>query len=292
MALRIGASLIVKNEEEMLARCLESLKGFDEIVVVDTGSEDKTVEIAKKYTDKVYTDFKWCDSFCKARNHALSKNTADWIYTIDADEYLESPIEKIREWAEKAEQNKWLAVNVCITGGPTDRFMFPRLYKRDPHIFWCGDIHNYLSVIAPVDSDIIHHYEYSPAHKKDPDRAFRILKRVNAENPKLVREKFYLAREYWYRRDYITANYWYDEYLKVAHFGPEMAEAWLVKARCLFYLQRGNEARTACMQAIALNTNFKEALLFMAEMSGPGNSKRWNEFASTADNNSVLFIRT
>jgi len=55
----IGASLIVKNEEVMLSQCLESLKGFDEIVIVDTGSTDKTIEIAKKYTDKVYTDFIW-----------------------------------------------------------------------------------------------------------------------------------------------------------------------------------------------------------------------------------------
>jgi len=288
----IGASLIVKNEEEMLDRCLTSLKGFDEIVICDTGSEDKTVEIARKYTDKVFTDYKWEDSFAKARNHALSKNTADWIYVIDADEYLISPVSKVREWVEKAEQKGWKALHVCVTGGPNDKFYSVRLFKRLSTTMWHGDCHNYLNVLGECDTDIMHHYDYSPAHNKDPDRAFRILKKAVAENPKLVREKFYLAREYWYRNLYVEALAWYNEYLKVAYFGPEITEAWLVKARCLWHLMRGEEARDACAKCISLNTNFKEALLFMAEMSGPGNEKRWKEFAATATNSGVLFIRT
>lgn len=288
----IGASLIVKNEEVMLSQCLESLKGFDEIVIVDTGSTDKTIEIAKKYTDKVYTDFTWCDSFCKARNHALSKNTADWIYMLDADEHLISPVEKVREWAEKGEKNGWLTIDVQVEHGERDRFYFPRLFKRDPSVYWCGDIHNHLSLRQFNVSDIRHHYDYSPAHKNDPDRALRILKKTVTENPKCVREKFYLAREYWYRQMYIEALAWYNEYLRVAYFGAEIVEAWLCKAKCLWYLNRGDEAREACAKCISLNSNFKEAILFLAEMSGPGNKKRWAEFAKTASNEGLLFIRT
>ena len=68
----ISACLIVKDESSVLQRCLSSLKGVaDEIVVVDTGSTDNTKEMASKYTEKVF-DFEWCDDFSAARNFANS----------------------------------------------------------------------------------------------------------------------------------------------------------------------------------------------------------------------------
>ncbi len=76
--------MIVKNEEAMLAQCLESVKEADEIIIVDTGSKDKTREIAQKYTDKVFY-LEWCDDFAKARNEARKECTGDWILSIDAD---------------------------------------------------------------------------------------------------------------------------------------------------------------------------------------------------------------
>ena len=80
--------MIVKNEESCLAKALESVKDADEIIVCDTGSTDRTIEIAKQYTDKVYTDYVWNDNFAEARNHAAKKCTGDYILIIDADEYL------------------------------------------------------------------------------------------------------------------------------------------------------------------------------------------------------------
>ena len=87
--MRISVAMIVRNEEEMLRTALESVKDADEIVICDTGSVDKTIEIAKEYTDKVFTDYKWNDNFAEARNHAASKCTGDYIFIIDADERLE-----------------------------------------------------------------------------------------------------------------------------------------------------------------------------------------------------------
>ena len=91
----ISACLIVKNEEKVLARCLDCVQRVaDEIIIVDTGSTDRTKEIAKNYTDQIY-DFTWVDDFSAARNFSFSKATKEYIYVADADEViLEEDIQK------------------------------------------------------------------------------------------------------------------------------------------------------------------------------------------------------
>ena len=80
--------MIVKNEENVLERCLINIKDFvDEIIIIDTGSTDKTIDIARKYTNKIHF-FEWCDDFSKARNYSLSKATCDWIFILDADNII------------------------------------------------------------------------------------------------------------------------------------------------------------------------------------------------------------
>ena len=85
----ISLCMIVKNEEAVLARCLDSIADLmDEIIIVDTGSTDHTKEIAAKYTSQVY-DFKWTSDFSAARNFSFSKANMDYIYAADADEVLD-----------------------------------------------------------------------------------------------------------------------------------------------------------------------------------------------------------
>ncbi|WP_268049150.1 glycosyltransferase [Clostridium ganghwense] len=80
--------MIVKNEEENLEKCINAAKKYvDEIIIVDTGSDDSTKEIAYKFTNYVY-DFEWCNDFAKARNFSISKANNDWILVIDADEII------------------------------------------------------------------------------------------------------------------------------------------------------------------------------------------------------------
>jgi glycosyltransferase involved in cell wall biosynthesis len=88
MTTTISLCMIVKNESHNLHRCLQSVQGFvNQIIVVDTGSEDNTVEIARSYGAEVYF-FEWCDDFAAARNYSLSFATGDWILILDADEKL------------------------------------------------------------------------------------------------------------------------------------------------------------------------------------------------------------
>lgn len=86
----ISVIIITKNEENDIRRCLESVKDFAEIIVVDSGSTDKTVDICKEYTDKVFYNA-W-PGFGKQKNHALSHATKKWVLSLDADEWLTSDL--------------------------------------------------------------------------------------------------------------------------------------------------------------------------------------------------------
>ena len=87
--MRISACIITKNEEKNIQRCIASYKDFvDEIILVDTGSTDNTVNLAKALGAKTYF-FEWCDDFSAAKNYALEQATGDWIIFLDADEYFQ-----------------------------------------------------------------------------------------------------------------------------------------------------------------------------------------------------------
>lgn len=283
----LSAVLIVKNEQEILGKCLDTLKGIDEIIITDTGSKDKTKEIASKYTDKIY-DFPWIDSFCKARNFSNSKATGEWILTIDADEQLLTPMETIKDILSKTDKE---VLNVNVTDGQGNTHKAPRLFKNQKDIFWKGDIHESLSKIGQEDVPITIQYGYSPSHKIDPDRNLRILKKSLKANPSLTRERYYLAREYFYIKDWEKAIKELDVYLKLATWLPEKNDAWLMRARCLAGLGRYNEACDSAWEAIKYNANFREALLFIADHMDPVNKEVWNRFAQLADNRDVLFVR-
>ena len=84
----LSLCMIVKNEEDVLGRCLESVKDLaDEIIIVDTGSDDHTKEIAAHYTEQI-CDFEWRDDFSAARNFAFSKGTKDFLMWLDADDVI------------------------------------------------------------------------------------------------------------------------------------------------------------------------------------------------------------
>ena len=133
----VAVAMIVKNEEAMLSECLETVKEADEIVICDTGSTDSTIEVAKRYTDKVYTDFEWCDHFARARNHVKSKVKSDWILSIDADELLMSPFHNVREAAERAYLAADCRCSLATSGSITSSLGYSRIRRKsggnEPH---------------------------------------------------------------------------------------------------------------------------------------------------------------
>lgn len=193
--------MIVRNEENTLPYCLESVKDIvDEIIIVDTGSIDKTKEIAYKYTDKVF-DFEWIDDFAAARNYSFSKATMDFILWLDADDII---LEEDRSIFKFLKNDITLQIDVVImkyvlvrdeAGKEINLCYRERLLRREKNYKWNGPIHEYISFIT----DVILHTEIAVTHTKketNSQRNLKILKKVisSSENIK-SRYFFYYARE-------------------------------------------------------------------------------------------------
>lgn len=159
----ISLCMIVKNEETVLARCLDSVADLvDEIIIVDTGSTDRTREIGARYTDRIY-DFKWVHDFSAARNYAFSLATCDYIYSADADEVLDDENrERFRLLKEQLlpeveivqmKYGNQLQYNTVYN---YDEEYRPKLFKRLRQFTWIEPIHENIR-LQPViyDSDIV-----------------------------------------------------------------------------------------------------------------------------------------
>lgn len=197
----ISLCMIVKNEERVLARCLDSLIGLmDEIIIVDTGSTDKTKEIAKKYTDKVY-DFAWVDDFSAARNFSFSKATMDYIYVADADEVLD---EENRAEFQKLKEAMLPEVEIVQmyyanqksfnTVYNFDKEYRPKLYKRLRNFLWVDPIHESVNLEPIVfDSDIVINHMPESNHA---NRDLSVFKKMVAKGQRLSKKMHNLyARE-------------------------------------------------------------------------------------------------
>lgn len=274
----LSAVLIVKNEEQYLSTCLDSVKDADEIVVMDTGSTDRTIEIAETYTDNVYT-CEWQDDFAKARNYAKAHCNGEWVYNIDADHVNLTPFEQIRAEIERVKDHD--VASITIDGHHQAAW----LYRNKPELQWVGRVHEVLNRPASAHTSIAQRTRKRPeAHTK---RNIRLLQK-SEDSP---RTRFYLGREYFELGDYSEAVRWLRRYLKAPAFPAEQAEAWITLAKAYWYSNRGADARAACLQAIGTNPDFREALEWMAHMTYEPLSSKWKRLAEQSKNSDVLFNR-
>jgi glycosyltransferase involved in cell wall biosynthesis len=198
----ISLCMIVKNEEKNLANCLDSVAGVpDEIIIVDTGSADNTVEIAKRYTDKVYF-FEWIDDFSAARNFSFSKAKMDFIFWLDGDDTLPA------ESRDKLIALKKKLKNVDVVTMPYHYWhdddgnvlisqIRERLFRRSCGFVWKGAIHENVPVHGGIlDSDIPVTHDRKKLNKdrnEIKERNLRILqKTINSESYD-VKDLYYYA---------------------------------------------------------------------------------------------------
>ena len=183
----ISLCMIVKNEEPVLARCLDSVASMmDEIIIVDTGSTDRTKEIAAQYTNRIY-DFTWCDDFSAARNYAFSLATMDYIYCPDADEYLD--LENQRRFLRlkgtllpeiEIVQMNYITPPDFNTVQNCKKEPRPKLFKRLRTFSWVDPVHETIRtdpVIYDSDIDILHR-----PHVMHAKRDFAMFEKAFREN--------------------------------------------------------------------------------------------------------------
>jgi glycosyltransferase involved in cell wall biosynthesis len=278
--IKLSVALIVKDEAKILSKCLDSVKDADSIIVVDTGSTDKTIEIAKKYTDKIY-HFPWVNDFSKVRNFAKEKCTGDWIYSIDADHQLLTPISHVKEVISKTKNR---VLNIKSKSGINWHYRAV-LFKNDPDIKWVGKVHENLNILGEENTEIERNCDYSDNHKKNPERNLNILKTME-KTPRIL---FYLAKEYLDLKQYDKAIETFDQYLKVATWLDEKAEAYYYKAKAQWKTNQGAKARETNFEAIKLNPDMKKALELASEMHFEPWKSKWANLSKVATNKNVIF---
>ena len=203
---RLSVCMIVKDEEQFIGQCLESVKSIaNQIVVVDTGSTDQTEAIAKSHGAEVH-HFEWCDDFAAARNFALEHVRGDWILILDADEVL---TQKGREGLNQdTETQNVLGHRIrCEHLEPNESggyklmadawHYIPRLVRNAPGLHFTGIIHEEIfssAVVRMQDWGMeisfgqtqINHYGYAPVIKKDRNKIERnitLLERALKDQP-------------------------------------------------------------------------------------------------------------
>lgn len=219
----VSACMIVKNEEKVLERCLISLAGLvDEIILIDTGSTDRTKEIAGSFGCKIF-DFPWIDDFAAARNFSFSKATMDYIYTADADEYIDeinrmSFIKMKQCLLSEIDIVQMMYTNQLYlnTTYNYDREYRPKLFKRLRQFTWVDPIHETV-MLQPIvfDSDIeIIHLPESNHSSRDFQVFQRLIQREIALSDKLigmyVRELFVAGRD----EDFLSAEFYFTGLLE------------------------------------------------------------------------------
>jgi glycosyltransferase involved in cell wall biosynthesis len=237
----ISACLIVKDEEKILARCLDSLRDIaDEIIIIDTGSKDKTKEIALFYTDKVF-DFVWIDDFSSARNFSFSKATMEYIYAADADEVIDAEnrikfLQLKQSLLPEIEIVQMLYTNQMQhnTTYNFDTEYRPKLYKRIRNFYWIDPIHESVAlepVIYNSEIEIIHLPEGN--HGK---RDFGIFQKIIGKGEVLsVKIQSMYARELFIagtETDFLEAESYFEELSEQAIPLEQLKQVQCILVRC------------------------------------------------------------
>lgn len=256
----VSLCMIVKDEEMHIARCLESVADLvDEIIVVDTGSSDRTVEIASQYTTNIYF-YPWREDFSEARNYSFSKASMEFCMWMDADDILE-----------ESEKDKFLQLKQTLSsdvdmvmmkyntafdedGKPSFSYFRERWIRNCSEYRWVGAVHE---VISP--SGNIVYSDIAVSHKKinagDPDRNLKIYQKALAEGKTLEpRQQYYYGRELYYHKKYEEAVSVLEQFLLSEEGWIEnKIEACAVCANCYYGLGQEKSALNSLLRSMSFD---------------------------------------
>ena len=270
----LSLCMIVCNEEHTLERCLSSVKGtVDEIILVDTGSIDRTKEIGKKFGAIIFPHT-WKDDFSDARNRGIKEAKGEWILVLDADEVLDvkdsiSLKKKLRET--KADG---LYLNIInYHGAYREEHYFTdsscRIFRKSPDIFFEGRIHEVVTPsieenkgsLEPCEYTILHYgYLDSYIHlKQKNERNTHLIETALVENPDNIRLRYALGSEQIQKGDYENALQTFLEILQNLSPDHDHAPDIILKAvNLLWYFHRKKEALNLLSKGIMAYPDFSE----------------------------------
>ncbi len=195
---RISVCMIARNEENQIGKCIESVsKIAHEVIVLDTGSDDATREVASSFGAKV-VDSSWNDHFSEARNQSLEHATGDWLLILDADEQLSPDV--IETLSKEVKSQSVMAYRLPILNHGTDEVgnsYVPRLVRNAPGLFFVGRVHEQIfssmevlrrkwNMDCRLGKTLIHHYGYTQEQvdgKNKNVRNLKLLERAIVEMP-------------------------------------------------------------------------------------------------------------
>ena len=317
--LTIGASLIVKNEESCIEKCLKSIKDLTQIVILDTGSTDNTCSIIKSLRDEynypidlIEGQYEWIDDYADARNIALRGCTTDWILCLDADDTV--PPESITNMYRAVNQIYHLDSDPDLKLPPTDtilclmnnqnndQFFSDRILRRDPNIFFKGKIHEWVNCKRKArDQTIIINFVSRPKTQEHMDKVTQIIEQSLREDPDDIRTQYVAARDYFVRGFLPNAIYWFERYLRRRpqvmsnrQAKAELADALFTLGWCYLGMGELEPARESLLKCLGYNPDFKECyeqLAKIAEYEKDDLAKeRWELAQSTALNRELNFV--
>lgn len=194
--------VLTKNEEDRIKACLESIKWADELIVIDQGSSDRTLELVKKYTDKIF--IKDNSDFSLRRNLGMEKATGNWVLYLDADERVLEPLKKEIEWVVTSKgqfsayaiSRKNVIFGQKVNYGPYKKDWVIRLFKKDHFKTWVGEVHEYgtfTGKLGYLKNSLLHltHRDLDQFLQKAIDWSkIDAQLRINTHHPKMTRWRF------------------------------------------------------------------------------------------------------
>ena len=287
----LSVCLIVRDEQAVIARCLSCVKKFaDEIIIVDTGSTDATVEAARKFTDKIYF-FEWRDDFSAARNFAFEKASGDYLMWLDADDVLpDKSCKKIRRLLSGADFDMaFLPYAVAFDDGvPTFEYYRERIVKNGAGFRFEGAVHE---AVSPNGKTV--YCDARIEHKKlkasAPLRNLNIYQKQIARGICLdERSKFYYGRELYYNKMYRESIAVLEDFLLGNGWTENKIEACLNLFYAYSALNRTEKAYSSLLKSFLYAPPRSEACCLLGEkflLANDVNSAiYWYQSALTAEN--------
>ncbi|WP_162309393.1 glycosyltransferase family 2 protein [Cohnella abietis] len=259
--------MIVRNEEEILERCLQSVTGLvDEIVIIDTGSSDSTKKIAAQYTSKIF-DLDWTQDFSVARNESIARATGEWILVLDADEYMDSSsfttlLTFLQNHRNRAPIGIILPIYNFVgahNSGKISQSKAMRLFTRHPDLMFVRPIHEQLKLVNgnltefELEIPIYHsgYIEEAIKSKQKTKRNDEIFQQMRNQGRLTPYDSFTLGNEYMAQDLYEEALSFYLD----ADQPSEQYKSWLPNCKgarisCLMKLHQYTEAYEQIQLAI------------------------------------------